>query len=217
MGIDAGFDMVPRLSKGTADTQLWARFINAVKEHYKDDAQVEVTPNYILFKVGEHPNLPFEGHKFLRFSSKVSGQSRAWSYIDTVTGVAKANFGSRVQYWNEALDQSGRYNWREVHESIRSYDQVCILFSFSFFSSFLFLSLIGSRSGGTAVSNFFDRSRRTVRSSRASLPALQALIRRRSSTHHYLTSGNSLARGKGWSLAPTYPKAPAFSVRSRSS
>lgn len=125
MGIDAGFDMVPRLSRGTADTDLWARFINAVRERYKDDAKVEMTPNYILFKVGEHPTLPLEGHKFLRFSSKVSGRSNAWSYINTVTAVAKANFGFRIQYWDESCDQFGHYNWKEVHESLRSYDEVC--------------------------------------------------------------------------------------------
>lgn len=129
MGIDAGFDMVPRLSRGTADTQNWDRFINVIKEHYKDDAQVETTPNCILFKAGEHPRLPFEGHKFLRFSSKISGriatESRAESYINTVTALAKANFGSRVKYWTELRDQFGHYDWDEVNKSLRSYDEVC--------------------------------------------------------------------------------------------
>lgn len=128
MGIDAGFDMVPRLSRGTPDTQNWDRFINGIKDHYKNDAQVETTSNCILFKVGEHPRLPFEGQKFLRFSSKVSGriatESHADSYINTVTAIAKANFGSRIQYWNEAGDQFGHYNWNEVNKSLRSYDEV---------------------------------------------------------------------------------------------
>lgn len=128
MGIDAGFDMVPRLSRGTGDAQNWARFISVIKEYYKDDAQVETTPNYILFKAGEHPRLPFEGHKFLRFSSKVSGQiateSRAESYINTVTALAKASFGARIQYWHEASDQLGHYNWNEVNEPLKSYDEV---------------------------------------------------------------------------------------------
>lgn len=127
MGIDAGFDMVPRLSRGTADTQNWGRFINVIKDHYKDDAQVETTTNCILFKVGEYPSLPFEGHKFLRFSSKVSGriatESRAESYINTVTALAKTNFGSRIQYWNEAFDQWGHYDWDEVNDSLKSYDE----------------------------------------------------------------------------------------------
>lgn len=126
MGIDAGFDMVPRLSRGTADTQNWGRFINVIKDHYKDDAQVETTTNCILFKVGEYPSLPFEGHKFLRFSSKVSGAtgSRALRYINTITALAKANFGSRIQYWSDAFDQLGHYNWDEVNESLKSYDEV---------------------------------------------------------------------------------------------
>ncbi|KAF2804535.1 SET domain-containing protein [Mytilinidion resinicola] len=128
MGIDAGFDMVPRLSKGVVDRHNWDRFINFIKEHYKDDAQIEIKPNYIIFKAGEHPILPFEGHKFLRFSSKVSGPTaaatRVESYIDTVTRIAKVHFGSRVQYWNEGFDHFGNYDWNEVHESIRSYEQV---------------------------------------------------------------------------------------------
>ncbi|POS79201.1 hypothetical protein DHEL01_v202391 [Diaporthe helianthi] len=125
MGFDAGFDMVPRLSRGTADIQLWACFITVVKEYYKDDAQVELKPNYILFKVGEHPSLPFDGAKFLRFSSKVSGglSRHAETYIRTVTAAAKGIFGPRVQYWNEGADQVGYHSWAEVHESIRSYDE----------------------------------------------------------------------------------------------
>lgn len=129
MGIDAGFDMVPRLSRGGADALKWDRFISAIKEHYKDDSQVEMEPHCILFKAGEHPRLPLEGHKFLRFSSKVSGQiateSRVENYIDTVTSIAKANFGSRIQYWNEAFDQLGHYDWKDVNESLRSYNEAC--------------------------------------------------------------------------------------------
>ena len=73
MGIDAGFDMVPCLSKGAVDRRNWQSFIKTIKEHYQNDDLVEVKPNYIAFKAGEHPLLPFEGHKFLRFSSKISG------------------------------------------------------------------------------------------------------------------------------------------------
>lgn len=104
MGIDAGFDMVPRLSKGAADTQNWKSFIEIIKERYATADRVEVKPNYIEFKAGEYPWLPFEGHKFLRFSSKISGSHAKGveDYIDTVTRAAAAIFGSRVQYWNEA-------------------------------------------------------------------------------------------------------------------
>jgi hypothetical protein len=128
MGYDAGFDMLPRLSKGVVDRHKWDRFIRGVKDRYKDDIQVETKPNYILFKAGEQPILPFEGHKFLRFSSKISGSTAATtkveSYIDTVTRIAKAHFGSRIRYWNEYADEYGEYDWDEVHESIRSYEQV---------------------------------------------------------------------------------------------
>jgi hypothetical protein len=126
MGIDAGFDMDPPLSKGVVDRHNWDNFIDFIKKHYKDDIQVEIKPNYINFKAGEHPKLPFEGHKFLRFSSKVSGSTAKGveRYIDTVTSVAQVHFGSRVKYWNESADQHGLYDWRKVHESIRSYEQV---------------------------------------------------------------------------------------------
>ncbi|KAH7385096.1 hypothetical protein BKA64DRAFT_712220 [Cadophora sp. MPI-SDFR-AT-0126] len=127
MGVDAGFDMYPCLSKGLVDRQNWGRFIDIIKEHYKDDTQVELKPNYINFKAGEHPKLPFEGHKFLRFSSKVSGSTAANtkvdSYIDTVTRIAQTCFGSRIKCWHEGAGQSGAYNWVEVRESLRSYQQ----------------------------------------------------------------------------------------------
>lgn len=128
MGIDAGFDMVPRLSKGIADRENWDRFIDFIKEHYKGDAKVEIKPNYIIFKAGEHPILPFEGHKFLRFSSKVSGLTAAASgvesYISTVTRIARVRFGSCVQYWHEGADKFGYYDWNEVNDSFQPYEQV---------------------------------------------------------------------------------------------
>ncbi|KUJ17999.1 uncharacterized protein LY89DRAFT_696453 [Mollisia scopiformis] len=76
----------------------------------------------------EHPKLPFEGHKFLRFSSKVSGSTAADtkvdSYIDTVTRIAQTCFGSRIKCWHEGADQIGAYDWVEVHESLMSYQQM---------------------------------------------------------------------------------------------
>jgi len=69
MGIDVGSNMIPRLSKGAVDKQNWQSFIKVIKERYQNDDLVEIKPNYIEFKAGEHPLLPFEGHKFLRFSS----------------------------------------------------------------------------------------------------------------------------------------------------
>ncbi|TVY93099.1 SET domain-containing protein [Lachnellula willkommii] len=125
MGIDAGFDMVPPLSKGAVDRQNWQSFIDFIKGHYENDDLVEAKPNYIVFKVGEHPMLPFEGHKLLRFSSKVSGSHAkgADGYIDAVTRAAEARFGSRVRAWHEAANVWGIYDWGEVNDSFRSYEQ----------------------------------------------------------------------------------------------
>ncbi|KAI9839779.1 MAG: hypothetical protein M1837_002018 [Sclerophora amabilis] len=96
-----------------------------IQELYQNDMIVETKPNYIVFNAGEHPRLPFEGHKFLRFSSKTSGNRAKGveEYIDTVTQVAKCWFGSRVRYWNEARDNLGFYDWEEVHDSVKSYEQ----------------------------------------------------------------------------------------------
>ncbi|KAI1455479.1 SET domain-containing protein [Annulohypoxylon moriforme] len=127
MGIDAGFDMVPRLSKEKKDQQAWESFINSIRDYYKDDPQVEIKPHCIEFNAGEHPTLPFQGHKFLRFSSKVSGRiaesTGVSKYIDMVTRIAKIFWGSRVQYWNEAADQWGHYDWNEVYASMKTYQE----------------------------------------------------------------------------------------------
>ena len=127
MGIDTGFDMVPHLSKGAVDKQNWQSFIKVIKKRYPNDNLVEIKPNYLTFKAGEHPLLPFEGHKFLRFSSKISGSHAKGveQYIETVTRVTQVSFGSQVRCWNEAADESVFYNWQEVHASIESYEQVC--------------------------------------------------------------------------------------------
>jgi hypothetical protein len=125
--IDTGFDMVPRLSKGAVDRQNWQSFIKFIKAHYKNDELVDVKPNYIVFKAGEHLLLPFEGHKFLRFSSKISGSHAKGveKYLDTVTRLAEVHFGSRIRRWIETADVRGVYDWQEVHESFKSYEQVC--------------------------------------------------------------------------------------------
>lgn len=97
--------MVPPLSRGAVDKQNWQSFIEVIKKRYQNDDLVEIKPNYIQFKTGEHPLLPFEGHKFLRFSSKISGSHAKGveEYIDTVTRVAKISFGSRVQRWRLSM------------------------------------------------------------------------------------------------------------------
>ena len=126
MGIDAGFDMVPRLSKREVDKQNWHSFIEFVKDLFRNDDLVEIKPSFLEFKAGEHPKLPFEGHKFLRFSSKISGSHARGieKYINIVTRIAQANFSTRIQCWNEAADRWGFYGWPEVNDSLNSYVQV---------------------------------------------------------------------------------------------
>ncbi|KAF4948913.1 hypothetical protein FGADI_9197 [Fusarium gaditjirri] len=123
MGIDVGFGMVPRLSSGVEDQQAWKQFIDHTKVIYEDDSRVKVKANYIEFEVGEHPLLPFEGHKFLRFSSKLNSNGNVSSYIYSIMSLARRYFGPRVHPWNDGLDQFGYYSWNEVHDSFELYDQ----------------------------------------------------------------------------------------------
>ncbi|KAG6199377.1 hypothetical protein E4U10_005045 [Claviceps purpurea] len=126
MGIDMGFDMVPRLTSQIShweDISKWGAFLDDIKKTYFDDPRVEMKVNHILFQVGERPTLPFEGSRFLRFSSKVSMDPRTEKYIRTVFECAKLHFGPRVVFWDEHFDQQGHYSWDEVHESVRSYEQ----------------------------------------------------------------------------------------------
>ncbi|KAH6638513.1 hypothetical protein BKA67DRAFT_528722 [Truncatella angustata] len=131
--------MVPRLSRGTEDCLKWNNFIDLVKQFYDADEQVEIGTHAIKFKAGEHPSLPVEGHKFLRFSSKVSGriarETGVEAFIQKVTIMAKASFGARIQFWDESDDQLGFYDWTSVHASIKSYMQVRNAFAPPLFSS----------------------------------------------------------------------------------
>ncbi|KAL9125402.1 MAG: hypothetical protein Q9217_005387 [Psora testacea] len=112
--------IIPRLSKRIVGRRNWGRFIDIIKEQYKHNARDEIKPDYIVFKAGEHPILPFEGHKFLRFSSKVWGAiaaaSEIESYIKTVTLIAKAHFGSRVQYFD--VDDFNHPSPGEIHDVV---------------------------------------------------------------------------------------------------
>ncbi|KAI5456710.1 hypothetical protein BGZ63DRAFT_408854 [Mariannaea sp. PMI_226] len=102
MGFDAGFDMVPQLTRTATDSRDWEIFIAFLKEHYRDSKRILIKPNCLLFKVGKHPIIPVEGHKFLHFSSKISGKAALDSgikdYINTVTQITKIIFGGHVQY-----------------------------------------------------------------------------------------------------------------------
>ena len=124
MGYDCGFDMVPSLTTSETDESNWSAFLCEIKRMYEDDPVLLVKPHMVEFKVGEHPCLPVEGHKFLRFSSKVSGSSTAEPYIRGVLKVARKHFDQRVQFWHELADDYGHYSWNQVNESLRSYEDL---------------------------------------------------------------------------------------------
>ncbi|KAL3426788.1 set domain-containing protein 5 [Phlyctema vagabunda] len=111
MGIDAGFDMYPALSKGVVDRQNWGRFIDFVKELYKNDSQVEIKPNYINFKAGSIPCFPLRATNFCVLAPRYRAR------------IAQVHFGSRIRYWHEGADDHGAYDWNEVNESLTSYEQ----------------------------------------------------------------------------------------------
>lgn len=121
--------MVPRLSQGIEDRMKWEQFLNVVKQFYAGDERVEVGPRVIYFKAGEGPSLPIEGHKFLRFSSKITGRIAAETgvenYIRKVTALAMASFGCRIRRWDELRDEFGFYRWDFVNASFKSYKLVC--------------------------------------------------------------------------------------------
>jgi hypothetical protein len=134
--LDSGFDMVPRLGNSLADTKKWNAFLDDVKDCYRQDPKVEVKWNYILFKAGKHMLLlPTEGHKFMRFSSMMSAgiadPKEARDYIKTVSTMAKDTFGSHVLCWDSESGTEGKYDWNQVHASIRTYDEVGHLLGFA--------------------------------------------------------------------------------------
>ncbi|RYP47922.1 hypothetical protein DL768_006077 [Monosporascus sp. mg162] len=132
MAVDCGFDMVPPLSGSIKDKKRWTWFTMIIKQRYGDDQRVEATKNYLWFKAGgEYAKVPFEGHKFRRFSSNLSGrnstkaeQRAVEEYMNTIYRIAHDNFGDRVRPWTGGDDQAGLYDWPEVDKSIRSYDEM---------------------------------------------------------------------------------------------
>ncbi|KAF4494034.1 SET domain containing protein 5 [Fusarium agapanthi] len=120
---ECGFDMVPRLSSGAEEQQTWDDFIDHVKVAYKDDSKVKIKANYIQIEVGDQLLLPFEGHKFLRFSSKPSDDSDPYPYIYIITGIACDYFGFRARSWQHSHREFGYYSQNEVNESFRLYEQ----------------------------------------------------------------------------------------------
>ena len=124
MGFDCGFDMVPRLENTEKDNKRRSTFLDEVRALYEQDPVFQLRANFIEFEVGEHPLLPFEGHKFLRFSSKISSASTgaAETYIRQVCRLARKHFGSQIQFWHELNeDYVSAYDWNEVRKSIKSF------------------------------------------------------------------------------------------------
>jgi|SRR5271168_311288 len=123
MGYDCGFDMVPRLEDTPSNATKWKIIIDAVRQMSIYDPVMVTRDRYLEFEVGEHPLLPFEGHKFLRFSSKVSGPItyKARPYIEAVYKISKREFDEWVQFWNEGIDVYGHYDWVEVNKSLASF------------------------------------------------------------------------------------------------
>ncbi|KAE9383538.1 hypothetical protein BT96DRAFT_1027167 [Gymnopus androsaceus JB14] len=125
MGIDAGFDFFPPIKANDPDAQSeWENFLNAVGKEYKDDPNVKTRKNGdIAFDQGEGPFLPKEGHKFRRFSSKVSGShaGNVETYLKRVCALARAWFGDgRVYWWSEygyEGEPSAIYGWDEVYKA----------------------------------------------------------------------------------------------------
>ncbi|KAK6536587.1 hypothetical protein TWF281_000814 [Arthrobotrys megalospora] len=125
MGYDAGFDLVPQLSQSPEDKTLWTTFISKIQDRYSSDPDVEFKQNYIEWKKGEHPLLPYSGHKFMRFSSKISGRcEEVEEDLIEVARIARGVFGKRVHWWSELCDDFGVYGWKEVNESLKAYDEV---------------------------------------------------------------------------------------------
>lgn len=75
--------------------------------------------------------MPLEGHKFLRFSSKVSGPrtEAAEPYVRQVYQLARRVFGQQVRFWHELYDRSGHYSWSAVNDSLESYHDSVGVFS----------------------------------------------------------------------------------------
>ena len=123
MGFDCGFDLFPPIqSDSSLDTEKWARFIATVLRHYEPDSdqdyassEVEILHHKGIFDfcVGEHPRLPYDGSKFRRFSSKISGglTYNAEPVVRKVARIAKEVFGDRTSFWHETGGGRGSIAW----------------------------------------------------------------------------------------------------------
>lgn len=124
MGIDVGFDLYPPLQASSADDLTrWDRFLSAIKLEYANDPNVKVEDSGdIVITQGEHPTLLKEGHKFRRFSSKISGShaGEVKRYLREVYKIARTHFFNKVYWWSEygyEDEPQPMYGWGEVYEA----------------------------------------------------------------------------------------------------
>jgi hypothetical protein len=132
----AGFDIVPRLTTSAFDRGRWRSFIEAVKRHYRladEKDLLTMTTQTIEFQIGDkqHLVLPIQGHKFLRFCSRLcpdeSGLGVGLDFEKigeirkTVAKIAVKHFHGRIICWNGSVGTKGNYSWEEVYETWRSY------------------------------------------------------------------------------------------------
>ncbi|KAG6090441.1 hypothetical protein E4U15_005033 [Claviceps sp. LM218 group G6] len=115
-----GFELVPPLTTREEDKFRWQEFLSDFKQMHLRDPRVEWKDNYILFKFGERPMLPYEGHKFLRFSSE-GHEAIADKYVQNLHWFAKRHFGDRARFWDEMAGQSAHYPMAKVRKSWKSY------------------------------------------------------------------------------------------------
>lgn len=159
---EAGFDLVPRLSRNDLDLALWDMFIANIWRIYGDAGayRLQTTYSCIKFYADNGLVLPFDGWKFLRFSSKIRGFSRygdgerllptfggepplpsnepvpvymieAQTYLQKVVGLARAVFGTRARAWDTRSGTMGFYAADAAVRSIEAYYQVSCLLSVS--------------------------------------------------------------------------------------
>ncbi|KAG6115185.1 hypothetical protein E4U14_001036 [Claviceps sp. LM454 group G7] len=120
LGLVMGFELVPPLTTREEDKFRWQEFLSDFKQMHLRDPRVEWKDNYILFKFGERPMLPYEGHKFLRFSSE-GHEAIADKYVQNLHWFAKRHFGDRARFWDEMAGQSAHYPMAKVRKSWKSY------------------------------------------------------------------------------------------------
>ncbi|TLD12863.1 uncharacterized protein PgNI_04448 [Pyricularia grisea] len=105
MGIGAGFHMVPALGNHAKKHERWLLFISAVKKTYEENDRVRIEAKSSTFtRASTHC-----------FRSRTTSRS-----------IARQHFDAQIVWWDESSDQYGLYDWREVHESIKTYDDVNI-------------------------------------------------------------------------------------------